>query len=127
MWIHRSSAPLGLLPKKGDFEPEKAVLGADRADSGSVRARLGLERPRGGGGWKFTPVSYRTSALWSHCPERLTKHLGRSSNAKNAHKRQKSSVTNKPTDIAGYSLMHATKSFTYSLKVWLVLSLACPH
>ena len=23
--------------------------------------------------WKFTPVSYRTSALWGRCPKRKTK------------------------------------------------------
>ena len=47
VWNHRSSTPPWPLSKKGDFEPEKAVLRSDRADSGSVRARLGLERPRG--------------------------------------------------------------------------------
>ena len=59
--------------------------------------------------WKFTPVSYRTSALWGRCPlNRLTKHLGRSSNAKTARKRRKKLTrtdrpTDRPTDIAGQS------------------------
>ena len=77
--------PLGPLPKKGNFEPEKAVLGPDRADSGSVRARLGLERPKGEWQidrrtdgwtdvWKLTHVSYSILALWSCCPEMPTKH-----------------------------------------------------
>ena len=48
MWNDWSSAPPWPLPKKGDFEPEKAVLRPDRADLGSVRARLVLERPQGG-------------------------------------------------------------------------------
>ena len=32
VWNHRSSAPPWPLPKKGDFEPEKAVLRPGRAD-----------------------------------------------------------------------------------------------
>ena len=62
-------------PQRAYFKPERAVLGPQRADSGSRRARLGLERPEGDvwtyygcmerrmDVWKFTPVSYRTSAF----------------------------------------------------------------
>ena len=55
-------------------------------------------------GWtdirKFTPLSYRTSALWSNCPKRLTKHFGSSSNAKNTRNAKKAKVfpTNQPTE-----------------------------
>ena len=57
-------------------------FGPERAHSGSERADLGPERGIGGNGqpdgqtdiwmdvWKFTPVSYRTSALWGRCPKR---------------------------------------------------------
>ena len=59
--------------------------------------------------WKFTPVFYRTMALWGCYPKRLAKFLGRSSNAKNALKSQKKKhyqltdwQTNWLTDIVGY-------------------------
>ena len=63
------------------FRPERADFGPERADLGPERADLGPERGRGGDGqtdvwtdgrtdvWKFTPVSYRTSALWGRCPK----------------------------------------------------------
>ena len=83
-----------LGPEKVDKGPERADLGCERADLGPERADLGPKRAdlrperaylrskRGlsslGGGhtdgrmdvWKFTPVSYRTSALWGRCPKR---------------------------------------------------------
>ena len=82
-------------PESADFGLERAILGPERglrgganfgpqrtdflpewADFGLERANLGPERGLGGGTdirtdvWKFTPVSYRTSALWSCCPKR---------------------------------------------------------
>ena len=60
------------------FRPERADFGPERAD-------LGPERSLGGDGrtdgrtyvrtdvWKFTPVSYRTSALWGRCPKRMAR------------------------------------------------------
>ena len=60
------------------FGPERADFGFQRADFGLERADLGPERGLRGGDvrtygrtdvWKFTPVSYRTSALWGRCPK----------------------------------------------------------
>ena len=64
-------------------------MGWKRADLGPLRADLRSERGRSSLGkagrdgqtdgqmygradiWKFTPVSYRTSALWGCCPKRI--------------------------------------------------------
>ena len=62
--------------ERADFELERANLGLERAD-------LGPERGLGGDGrtdvrtdvWKFTPVSYSTSALWGRCPKSLNSHF----------------------------------------------------
>ena len=65
------------------FGPERADFGFQRADFGLERVDLGPERGLGGGTyvrtdvrtdgrtdvWKFTPVSYRTSAIWGRCPK----------------------------------------------------------
>ena len=76
------------------FGPERTDFGPERTDLGPERADLGPERGLGGGRtdihtyrwtdvrtdgrtdgrtdvWKFTPVSYRTSALWGRCPKRI--------------------------------------------------------
>ena len=53
------------------------ILGLRGLSFGPERTDYGPERGRGGGRtdvrtdvWKFTPVSYRTSALWGRCPKR---------------------------------------------------------
>ena len=72
--------------------------------SGLKEPDLGLSGGGGMYGWtdirKFTPVSYRISALWGNCPKRLTKHFGSSSNAKNTRNAKKAKVfpTNQPTE-----------------------------
>ena len=60
-------------------------MGPERTDLGSERADWGLRGALGGDVrtdvrtygrtdvWKFTPVSYRTSALWGRCPKRKEK------------------------------------------------------
>ena len=69
---------LGL--RRLSFGPESTDYGPERADLRPERADLGSERGLGGGRmygrtdgrtdvWKFTPVSYRTSALWGRCPK----------------------------------------------------------
>ena len=67
--------------ERADFGFERANFGLERADLGSGRADLEPERGLGGDRrtygwtelwmdiWKFTPVSYRTSALWGRCPK----------------------------------------------------------
>ena len=94
---------IGRLPLWGRC-PKRVILSLRRQFwdlTGLIQGLLGpdwgLRGLRAGGRmdrwtdiWKFTHVSYRILALWSCCPETLTKHLGRSSNAKTAHKRQKS-------------------------------------
>ena len=69
---------LGL--RRLSFGPESTDYGPERADLRPERADLGPERGLGGGTyvrkdgrtdvWKFTPVSYRTSAIWGRCPKR---------------------------------------------------------
>ena len=62
-----------LGPERADLGPKRADLGPDRVD---LRPKRGLSSLRGGDVrtygrtdvWKFTPVSYRTSALWGRCP-----------------------------------------------------------
>ena len=87
---------MGLFgPKEADFGSKRANFGPERGDFRSKRVDLGLiglisglKEPdldlSGLGGdvrmdgrtyvrtdlRKFTPVSYRTSALWGHCPKR---------------------------------------------------------
>ena len=81
---------MGLFgPKEADFGSKRAHFGPERGDFRSKRVDLGLiglisglKEPdlglRGLGGKtygqtdvrKFTPVSYRTSALWGRCPKR---------------------------------------------------------
>ena len=68
--------------ERADLGPERADLGPKRADLRPERAYLRSKRglsSLGGGDvrtdghtdvWKFTPVSYRTSALWGRCPKR---------------------------------------------------------
>ena len=93
-------------PKEADFGSKRANLGPERWDFRSKRVDLGLiglisglkEPDLGlsglGGGdvrtdvrtdgrtdgrtdvRKFTPVSYRTSALWGRCPKRIEKDIG---------------------------------------------------
>ena len=73
-----------LGPERFDLGPERVDFGPERADFRFERAALGLRgliwglRGAWGGDvrtdvrtdiWKFTPVSYRTSALWGRCPK----------------------------------------------------------
>ena len=68
-----------LRSRWADLRPESANLRPERADLRPERAYLRSKRGLSsfGGGtyvrtdvWKFTPVSYRTSALWGRCPKR---------------------------------------------------------
>ena len=70
-------------PERGDFRSERIDLGRIGPISGLKEPDLGLSGLSGLGGdvWtdgrtdgrtdvrKFTPVSYRTSALWGRCPK----------------------------------------------------------
>ena len=71
---------LYLRPERLDLRPERLDLRPERPDLRPER----LEKLRRGGRvdkqtdgrmdghtdvWKFTPVSYRTSALWGRCPK----------------------------------------------------------
>ena len=75
---------LALMPERLDLMPERPDLGPERPDLRPERMDLRpewlekLERRdvRTDGRmvermdiWKFTPVSYRTSALWGRCPK----------------------------------------------------------
>ena len=71
-------------PERGDFRSERVDLGRIGPISGLKEPDLGLSGLSGGGrmdgrtdGWmdrqKFTPVSYRTSALWGRCPKSILK------------------------------------------------------
>ena len=74
-------------PEKVDFGSERANFGPERVDLGLLGLISGLKEPylslRSLGGYgqmdvrtdvrKFTPVSYRTSALWGRCPKRKKK------------------------------------------------------
>ena len=76
MWPER----LNLRPERLDFRPERLDLRPERPDLRPDR----LEKLWRGGDVrtdgrtyvrtdvrKFTPVSYRTSALWGRCPKRI--------------------------------------------------------
>ena len=60
------------------FGPKRADFGFERANFGLERADLGPERGLGGGHMygrlEFTPVSYRTLALWGCCPKSAPGH-----------------------------------------------------
>ena len=51
------------------FGPKRSDYGSERADFGSERGLGGTDRQTDVR--KFTPVSYRTSALWGRCPKRV--------------------------------------------------------
>ena len=62
---------LDLRSARPDLRPERLDLRPDRLD---LRPERHEKLWKGGtyGGtdvWKFTPVSYRTSALWGRCPK----------------------------------------------------------
>ena len=70
-----------MRPERLDLRPERPNLRPERLDLRPERLDLrGLRSFQGGGDgrtdgrtdvWKFTPVSYRTSALWGRCPKRM--------------------------------------------------------
>ena len=66
-------------PERGDFRSKRVDLGLIGLISGLKEPDLGLSGLRGGTYGrmygrtdvrKFTPVSYRTSALWGRCPKK---------------------------------------------------------
>ena len=84
---HLGSKKVYFWPERANFLSEKVDLGSRRANLGPERATLRPKRAdltpkrdlsslKGGGRtdiwtngvWKFTPLSYRTSALWGRCP-----------------------------------------------------------
>ena len=56
------------MPKRTDFGPERADFDPERGLGGGTDVRTDVRTDGRTDVWKFTPVSYRTSALWGRCP-----------------------------------------------------------
>ena len=66
-WLILGLRGLNFVPKKTDFGLERADLGSERGLGGGDGRTDGRTDV-----WKFTPVSYRISALWGRCPKSMS-------------------------------------------------------
>ena len=99
-----------LMAQRAKIRPKRAKLRPPMAKGGGTDGRMDV--------WKFTPVSYRTSALWGRCPKRY-----------NRQTKRKNLLQNKVSSFKRRSVRRSfVRPVTYTLlsQLFMCIRLFCP-